>query len=295
MRSIAFARRQLEAIARSSVCALLSVTALSCAYDFDVPFSNQSGTGGADASADVTLDHGGDSSKDSNGKDATDAPAEFSTADQVSDVAPDVPDDSPQDVQGDSPQDAACAPGSKPCDGSCVPVDNPATGCAGVGCDPCLFDHGVALCIGGACALGQCENGFGNCDDVDGNGCETDTTTDPDHCGACGSDCAYPHASGNCTSGSCSFGACLDDWEDCNDNIGDGCEVNTRSDDNNCGQCGRVCTVGFDCNNTMCRCVTDSDCDTGGGGECDAYYKLCECSPYNYCNGPCTPTGGCSS
>lgn len=194
----------------------------------------------------------------------------------------------------DAAQDAGCPPGTKVCASACVPVDSPATGCAAATCDPCGFDHASALCVGGACALGTCENLWGNCDMDPATGCETDLTTSVDHCGACGDPCSLPNATMTCQGAACQFVSCDNDWRDCDGNLqGNGCEINIGWDDQNCGSCGNVCYPGFDCNNTACRCSSDTQCDTGGGGTCDSYYRLCLC-PTSYCYGPCQADGtGC--
>jgi hypothetical protein len=194
----------------------------------------------------------------------------------------------------DAAVDTGCPPGTKLCDDSCVGDSNPATGCAGASCDPCAFAHADALCVNGACALGTCENQWGNCDLDPVTGCETDLNSNVNHCGGCGDPCSLPQATMTCEAGSCQFSICDDDYQSCDGNLlGTGCETNIGWDDQNCGSCGNVCHAGFDCNNTACRCSTSADCDTGGGGTCDSFYRLCEC-PTSYCYGPCQADGtGC--
>ncbi len=194
----------------------------------------------------------------------------------------------------DAEADAGCPSGTKLCNASCVGVTNPATGCASASCDPCEFAHADALCIGGACALGTCENLWGNCDMDPTTGCETDLTSSVNHCGSCGDPCTLPHATMTCQGTSCQFSSCDTDYRNCDGNLlGTGCETNIGYDDQNCGSCGNVCHQDFNCNNTACRCSSNADCDTGGGGTCDSYYKLCEC-PTVYCYGPCDTDGsGC--
>jgi len=190
--------------------------------------------------------------------------------------------------------DAGCPPGTKLCNTSCVEVTNPATGCGAQSCDPCAYAHADALCIGGVCALGTCENQWGNCDLDPATGCETDLNSSVSHCGGCGASCSLPHATMTCQGGNCQFAACDGDYQSCDGNLlGTGCETDIGWDDQNCGSCGTVCHAGFDCNNTACRCSSNADCDTGGGGTCDSYYRLCEC-PTMYCYGPCQSDGtGC--
>jgi len=79
----------------------------------------------------------------------------------------------------------SCPPGTKPCAGVCVSTASPETGCATPSCEPCRYAHAQALCIGGSCAMGSCENGFASCNDDTADGCETDTRTTSRYCGSC--------------------------------------------------------------------------------------------------------------
>jgi hypothetical protein len=45
----------------------------------------------------------------------------------------------------------------------------------------------------------------------------------------------------------CNFG-----FADCNHNSQDGCEINTQTDNNNCGTCGNVCLSLFFCSSGKC-------------------------------------------
>jgi hypothetical protein len=65
--------------------------------------------------------------------------------------------------------------------------------------------NGTAACTGGACGLGACNAGFGNCDGIASNGCETNTHTDSNNCGSCGHACT---GGATCVNGSCQA-ACL--------------------------------------------------------------------------------------
>jgi hypothetical protein len=85
---------------------------------------------------------------------------------------------------------SSCKAGYADCD------HKPATGCEiDTQTDPmncgacgtlCTVPNAVAGCAMGACSVGSCNAGYGDCDGQEPNGCETNLTTDPNNCGACG-------------------------------------------------------------------------------------------------------------
>jgi hypothetical protein len=103
----------------------------------------------------------------------------------------------------------ACVP-EEPCNGAdddCDGIidegidfmtDEESCGGCGISCDR---DHASTSCVGGMCVIDSCDEGFGNCDKVDDNGCETDTTLSGAHCGMCGSPCTPPNTT--CCAGTC--------------------------------------------------------------------------------------------
>ncbi len=50
--------------------------------------------------------------------------------------------------------------------------------------------HAIPGCVLGACTLGPCDTGFGDCDLEAANGCETNLMTSKGNCGSCGKACA---------------------------------------------------------------------------------------------------------
>ncbi len=160
-----------------------------------------------------------------------------------------------------------CAPGFGDCD------NNPSTGCeqntnatvshCGRCGNACGNANGAPQCASGACTI-ACVMGFGNCDGVNANGCETATTSDVTHCGACNNRCA---AGQSCVRGGCTT-VCPDTM------CGAQCvDVNTNVQ--NCGMCGRVCVVA----NSTPRCVGG----TCGFSVCSPGFGNCDMNAANGC------------
>ncbi len=166
----------------------------------------------------------------------------------------------------------ACNPGWGNCDGS------PANGCETNttstvahcgGCDqPCSLANATPACAAGACAVQQCNPGWGNCDGSPANGCETNTTSSVLNCGGCFQACSYPNAQAACNNSACSFVACSAGFLDCNSSLLDGCEIDVQNDGLHCGSCSTPCTLAHaqpSCAAGQCntaRCVT-------GWGDCN--------------------------
>ena len=84
-----------------------------------------------------------------------------------------------------------CPTGELPCEGVCINSDTDSNNCGGchVVCQATATENATAAtCVGGQCML-TCNAPYANCDADAGNGCETNTTDDPMHCGSCGTAC----------------------------------------------------------------------------------------------------------
>ena len=149
--------------------------------------------------------------------------------------------------------------------------------CGGCG-NACNLPNAVESCNNGTCGIASCNNGFGNCDNNTGNGCETNTATSTNNCGACGRVCNGANvdtlacAGGLCTS-TCDpgFGNCSRPAAPGADN---GCETNTDTDVDHCGSCTRPCSN----SNVSTRSCTAGLCDSA-----------CPLGRAN-CNMPAAPT-----
>ncbi|HET9956787.1 MAG TPA: hypothetical protein VFQ61_19965, partial [Polyangiaceae bacterium] len=151
----------------------------------------------------------------------------------------------------------ACAVGTSCKDGRCVPSCENAEDCpAGFSCcngacanpasDPshcgrCGNVCGVAEdCINGACGTsGLCRSGRGDCDGRADNGCETVLNDPVANCGDCNVTCAPPHATAECSTGTCRVASCDPGYADCDPQIL-GCETPLGTTEN-CAECGDSC------------------------------------------------------
>jgi hypothetical protein len=98
-------------------------------------------------------------------------------------------------------------------------------------CPPDLPDCGAA---------GSCNPPWVDCNGIPGDGCETNTLTSLEHCGACGEACDSSNASATCTAGDCAL-ACNLGFDDCNNDPSDGCETEIATDSDHCSACDTPC------------------------------------------------------
>jgi hypothetical protein len=97
-------------------------------------------------------------------------------------------------------------------------------GGSGGGCDRPNTTGGT--CGASGCDGWSCVTGFENCNGDWADGCETDLE-DPETCGDCNTTCtAGPNATATCTAGACDQ-TCTGDFENCDGDWGNGCEVPT--------------------------------------------------------------------
>ena len=169
----------------------------------------------------------------------------------------------------------ACDAGWADCNG------NPADGCevsltsdlahCGTCATACAGAPNATATCGGSCGY-TCDATHADCDGDASNGCEVDTRSSLDHCGACGNACTLGRT---CVAGGCSATACTAPLANCDGVELNGCEVTTSTDTGHCGACQHACS--FDHAAASCAagaCVM---------GTCAAGWANCDGSAANGC------------
>ncbi len=149
-----------------------------------------------------------------------------------------------------------CASGYADCDGAATTgcetsLLTDASHCGSCGTTCSSAPNAIASCASGVCEA-TCSPGFGNCDGIPSNGCETDVRTLA-NCGACGAVCSRANAIPQCVSGTCSTQSCATFFADCDGVDANGCEANVLNDPSHCGACGTICP-GLGAANTTATC-----------------------------------------
>jgi hypothetical protein len=126
----------------------------------------------------------------------------------------------------------------------------------------------------------KCEPQHADCDHDVSNGCETDLSSNKQHCGACGKACQSADCS--CDNGKLTL-HCDSSHADCDADVNNGCETDVSSNMQNCGACKRLChTNGHDAMRASCvagRCEIECqprispevDCDGNPDNGCETY------------------------
>ena len=124
-------------------------------------------------------------------------------------------------------------------------------GCGAMGSDcGSRYAHASSACLGSACAAPTCNAGFGDCVNGLTDGCESDTTTDANNCGACSTHCDPIHSSNTKCAASVCSSTCDAGWDKCK-TPPQGCSTQLGTPQN-CSKCGDACVTGGFCDAAVC-------------------------------------------
>ena len=103
----------------------------------------------------------------------------------------------------------------------------------------------ASACVQGQCGVTfTCSQGFGDCDHLSANGCETALQSDTANCGACGHRCLLSNADAGCGGGTCILQSCHAGWLNCDGDSSNGCE--TRMTPSNACNAALAATIAGD-------------------------------------------------
>ena len=148
-------------------------------------------------------------------------------------------------------------------------------------------------CLEGVCGETKCPDGFGNCNGNLEDGCEADLRSNVDHCNTCGNFCAAVNGTAACDERVCIVESCDPGHADCNEKYVDGCEINTDTSVEHCGECENQCEIANatpECKGGECQVKTCS----GSYRDCDGNDTDCEvniATDADHCGGCVAPTG----
>ncbi len=196
--------------------------------------------------------------------------------------------------------DRGCGPSQTCCTRTCADLMSNPMHCGACGAACPAAARALATCVSGACSL-RCEAGFADCNMSAADGCEVNTRTAANNCGGCGTVCpSRPNAGPACVAGACSV-TCNAGFGNCNLRPDDGCEIDTRASNSNCGACGAICTARANanaaCSGGMCRqtCVApfvDCNGNSADGCETDVTANVANCGA---CGRTCGFLQGCAA
>ncbi len=133
----------------------------------------------------------------------------------------------------------------------------------------CTVAGGTGRCSRGTvptCAVASCNPGLGDCDRLYSTGCEHDTSSDANNCGACGRVCTLPRATPACVTSACVVGSCDAGYDNCDGIHSNGCEIDIQTNRRHCGSCGHACGADEQCVAGSCETAPNPFPSTGADG-----------------------------
>jgi hypothetical protein len=217
------------------------------------PFEQDGGSDAADERA-PTTDAPIDAPEDTAGHGTSDASGDASSGDGATDAS------AQQDAGVLASVCATCPSGQKmDLFGACVDATDQYWGCSDVTKETCSLLHATETCdANGECAILNCHQGWGDCNGIASDGCETDLTL-PTSCGLCSVVCTGTPTP-VCTSTGCAA-SCPPGQTNCGGSCAD-----LTSSAVHCGGCNSACTSGVRRGESVCSngaCVEAFSCDPG--------------------------------
>jgi hypothetical protein len=142
--------------------------------------------------------------------------------------------------------------------------------------------NAMPTCAAGRCGI-TCNNGFADCNNMQGDGCEINTQNDVRNCNSCGVICTAANGVAGCANGSCTVALCNPGFGDCDRMPGNGCETNTSTSNANCGLCGRACAGNQVCVSGVCKTFFDLGPNHSFTGLTSSHYITQGCCSINNC------------
>lgn len=197
--------------------------------------------------------------------------------------------------------DCVCNPGFGNCDGNArngceVNLSSSLEHCNGCG-NACTRVGASAVCVGGACMIGECNPLRADCDGVDGNGCEQ-SLEQITNCGGCRIPCSPANATETCAGGMCGVAFCDAGFDNCDGVAANGCERSLRTI-TDCGSCDQRCDLAQateSCASGICTVTGCNDgfdnCDMMDANGCEA--NLASAATCGRCGNDCGINATCA-
>jgi hypothetical protein len=172
-----------------------------------------------------------------------------------------------------------CGMGFEDCDGNAANgcetnVNTSSANCGRCGTVAPSRPNATGVCVAGVTRV-VCNEGFGDCDGMAANGCETNLNDSVGNCGRCATACpGGTQATAVCAAGTCAL-RCNAGFGNCDGMSSNGCEANLNTDISNCNACRSACIAGPSSRAACTMGTCSITCSTG--------FSNCNSNPADGC------------